>query len=78
MEVVGFADSLDTAFKLIKSEDPDLVVDLWTTSTMAEKGFVDSYREVHPNTNNYPGITWDMADKRISIELILFFIREIN
>jgi endonuclease/exonuclease/phosphatase family metal-dependent hydrolase len=42
----------------------DLVVDWWTTSTMAEKGFIDSYREVHPNTNEYPGITWDMADKK--------------
>jgi exonuclease III len=41
-----------------------LEVDWWTSSTMAEKGFIDSYREVHPNPNEYPGITWDMADKK--------------
>lgn len=42
----------------------DLVVDWWTTSTMEEKGFIDSYREVHPDTNEFPGITWDMAGKK--------------
>lgn len=37
-----------------------LVVDWWTTSTLEQHGFVDSYRIANPSALSHPGITWDM------------------
>ena len=41
-----------------------LTVDWWTTSAIQNKGLVDSYREVHPDAMNNPGITWDQPGKK--------------
>jgi hypothetical protein len=39
-------------------------IDWWTTSMFEKAGLIDSYREVHPNALEYPGITWDQPDKK--------------
>lgn len=44
------------------SQHNNLVVDWWTTSTIEENGLIDSYRKIHPDANEYPGITWDQPE----------------
>lgn len=40
------------------------VVNWWTTSMFENAGLIDSYREVHPNARDKPGITWDQPGKK--------------
>jgi hypothetical protein len=40
-----------------------LVVPWWTSSAIAERGFVDTYRLINPSPVTHRGITWDMRDK---------------
>jgi len=44
-----------------KDRHNDLIVDWWTTSMFEKAGLIDSYREVHPNAREFPGITWDQS-----------------
>ena len=41
-----------------------LIVDWWTTSMFAKAGLTDSYRDVHKDALNKPGITWDQPGKK--------------
>lgn len=41
-----------------------LTVDWWTTSMFEKAGLTDSFRELHPNALEHPGITWDQPDKK--------------
>ncbi|MEM9141339.1 MAG: endonuclease/exonuclease/phosphatase family protein [Bacteroidota bacterium] len=45
-----------------KSRHNGLVVPWYATRVLEDLGFADSYREVHPNPNWHPGITWDAKD----------------
>lgn len=40
-----------------------LVVPWWTSSTIAARGFIDTFRLVHPSPLAYPGVTWDSPGK---------------
>ncbi len=40
-----------------------LVVPWWTTSTIAARGFVDTFRLLNPSPLTHPGITWDSPGK---------------
>lgn len=41
-----------------------LVIDWWTTSMLENAGLIDSYREVHSDAMEHPGITWDQPEKK--------------
>lgn len=45
-----------------KSKHNDLIVPWYATKVLEDIGFIDSYREIHPNPNWHPGITWDSKD----------------
>jgi len=45
-----------------KNRHNDLVVPWYATKVLEELGLTDSYRELHPNPNWHPGITWDSKD----------------
>lgn len=46
-----------------KHQHKGYIVDWWTTSTIEKAGLIDSYRRVHPDAAEYPGITWDQPDR---------------
>ena len=41
-----------------------IVVNWWTTSMFGKAELTDSYREIHPNALENPGITWDQPGKK--------------
>jgi len=45
-----------------KSNHNGLIVPWYATKVLDDIGLVDSYREMHPNPNWHPGITWDTKD----------------
>ncbi|SEJ33568.1 Exonuclease III [Cyclobacterium xiamenense] len=52
-----------------------LVVPWYATKVLADMGLKDSFRDVHPNPNWYPGITWDVKEKEDSHRIDYIFYK---
>ncbi|WP_162416526.1 endonuclease/exonuclease/phosphatase family protein [Cyclobacterium roseum] len=52
-----------------------LVVPWYATKVLADMGFRDSFREVHPNPIWHPGITWDVKGKMDSHRIDYIFYK---
>lgn len=52
-----------------------LIVPWYATKVLADMGFRDSFREVHPNPNWHPGITWDVKGKMDSRRIDYIFYK---
>ncbi|MGD8328361.1 MAG: endonuclease/exonuclease/phosphatase family protein [Acidobacteriota bacterium] len=47
-----------------RAKNGGLVVPWWTTSAIAARGLIDTFRLVNPSPVTHPGITWDVPGKR--------------
>lgn len=58
-----------------KARHNGLVVPWYATKVLADMGLKDSFRDVHPNPNWYPGITWDVKEKEDSHRIDYIFYK---
>lgn len=47
-----------------KDQHQGLIVPWQTTKAIEQMGFTDTYRSLHPDPTQYPGITWDVKGKK--------------
>ncbi|MEM1260400.1 MAG: endonuclease/exonuclease/phosphatase family protein [Bacteroidota bacterium] len=58
-----------------KNRHNGLVVPWYATKVLEDIGLTDSYREIHPNPNWHPGITWDSKDAEDSHRIDYIFYK---